>query len=146
MTGESAREQVSAGGVVIRKNSGTLEVLLIKDRFGRWTWPKGHIEPGETPERAALREINEETGLNTLRVEAKLGEQQYYFLSGDDSISKTVYVFLVEAKFGEPLNIQRSEITRGAWFSEEDALETIEYKGSRAILETGIRKFKNNCY
>lgn len=131
---------------MIRKSSGRMEILLIKDRFSRWTWPKGHIEPGETPECAALREINEETGLNTLRVETKLGEQQYCFFSGLNRVSKTVYVFLVEAKTGETLKIQPSEISDGAWFSEEDALNVIEYEGSRAILNEGIRKFKDSCY
>ena len=140
------KQQVSAGGVVIRKNDGILEVLLIKDRFGSWTWPKGHIESGETPECAALREIEEETGLRTLRIDGKLGEHQYCFLAGDEQISKTVYVFLVEAVPGEPLEIQESEVADGVWFSAEDALEKIEYEGSREILEEGIKKFKNNCY
>ena len=143
MTGGSVEKQFSAGGVVIRKNSGILEVLLIKDRFGRWTWPKGHMETGETPEETALREINEETGLNTLRIDEKLGEQQYCFSVGDDQFSKTVYMYLVEAKSGEPLNLQKSEVDDGAWFSEEDALEKIDYEGSRAILEKGIKKLKN---
>jgi 8-oxo-dGTP pyrophosphatase MutT (NUDIX family) len=143
MTGGSVEKQFSAGGVIIRKNSGVLEVLLIKDRFGSWTWPKGHMEAGETPEETALREINEETGLNTLRIDEKLGEQQYSFSVGDDQFSKTVYMYLVEAKSGEPLNLQRSEVDDGVWFSEEAALEKIDYEGSRAILEKGIKKFKN---
>ncbi len=63
-------KQFSAGGIVIKRSNGT-KVLLIKDRFGKWTWPKGHIEKGETSEDAALREITEETGLRNVSIKEK---------------------------------------------------------------------------
>jgi len=135
-------EQLSAGGVVVRMREGVVEILLIKDRFGHWTWPKGHIDKGETLEETALREIMEETGLRTLLIGRELGVQEYQFNSNDKQIFKRVHIFLVEALAEEDLVIQRSEIDQGGWFSPEDAFQKIEYSGSREILEEGIRSFR----
>jgi len=136
-----AEQQFSAGGVVIRKNEEKIEVLLIKDRFGHWTWPKGHIEDGETPGQAAIREITEETGLRTLCVLQELGRQKYTFQYAGKTIHKTVDIFLVKAVKNEKLVIQGSEIDSGRWLSAEKALELIEYEGSRNILGRGIAVF-----
>ena len=54
----------TAGGIVFRRNKkGELEFLLYQDARERWTIPKGHIEPGETAQAAAVREVGEEAGL-----------------------------------------------------------------------------------
>ena len=59
------KTEKSCGAVVLRKNQGRLQVLLIKHiNGGHWAFPKGHVEPGETEEQTALREIKEETGLS----------------------------------------------------------------------------------
>ncbi|MBT9253898.1 MAG: NUDIX domain-containing protein, partial [Brockia lithotrophica] len=55
--------EVSAGGIVYRRGARGPEILVIEDRFGRIAYPKGHLEAGETPEQAALREVEEETGI-----------------------------------------------------------------------------------
>ena len=130
--------QHAAGGIVIRKDNGKTEVLLIKDSYGRWIWPKGHIEKGETIERAAAREISEETGLTRLRVIGKIGKQEYYFTLHGTKILKTVDIFLVETDPGARLVVQTSEIQDARWFSPEEALEKIEYEGSRALLEKAL--------
>ena len=57
----------TAGGIVYRKESGNVEILLIQDAKDRWTIPKGHIEEGEQAKDTAAREIKEETGLEKLR-------------------------------------------------------------------------------
>jgi len=56
-------KEISAGGVVYRKEGDRLELLMIEDRYGKWTLPKGKQEAGEEVEETALREIREETGL-----------------------------------------------------------------------------------
>ena len=68
--------QFAAGGVVIKKDMETLRVLLIEDSYGHWTWAKGHIEDGESPEQTAVREVSEETGLADLQILEKLGKQE----------------------------------------------------------------------
>ena len=133
--------QFAAGGVVIKRGEKGAEVLLIKDSYGHWIWPKGHIEKGETPEDAAIREISEETGLKKLEVLKEIGKQKYWFTLKGERIFKTVYVFLLEASAGEKLKIQVSEIQDGQWFTPEEALKKIEYEGSRAILDKCIKAF-----
>lgn len=134
-------KQFSAGGIVVRDDNGSLEVLLIKDRFGRWTWPKGHIEKGESSEEAAVREITEETGLKDIQVLEKVGEQEYSFTLGNRGISKKVDVFLLKARGDEELEVQTAEIDKAVWFTAAEAIETIGYEGSKAILEKAISVF-----
>ena len=137
-----AENQFAAGGVVVRKKEGEAEVLLIKDSYGHWTWPKGHIEKGETPEEAAVREISEEVGLVKLEIIEELGLQKYYFTLHGKRIFKTVHVFLAEADPDEEVKVQLEEISRAEWFKTEEALGKIEYEGSRSLLEKGIKIFK----
>ena len=134
--------QFAAGGVVIKKDGDEIKILLIKDGYGHWIWPKGHIEPGEEPENTALREISEETGQHKLRVLEELGKQEYYFTLKGKKIFKTVHVFLIRSDGSEDLDIQTSEIQTGEWLSPEDALKRIEYKESRNLLKKGIEIFR----
>ena len=58
----------AAGGVIWRDDDGSREVLLVhRPKYGDWTFPKGKLEPGETDEEAAHREVLEETGLDCVR-------------------------------------------------------------------------------
>ncbi|MFH1837197.1 MAG: NUDIX domain-containing protein [Candidatus Omnitrophota bacterium] len=131
------KRQFGAGGVVISRDDG-MKVLLIKDRYGRWTWPKGHVEEGETDEETALREITEETGLKHIRIIEKIGSQEYWFTLKDEKIFKTVNIFLVESLGQEKLKIQKEEVLLAEWFSPPEALDRIEYEGSKEILEKAI--------
>jgi len=141
-----AERQFAAGGVVIKRENDELKVLLIKDSYGHWTWAKGHIEEGESPEEAAVREISEETGLSKVKIIGLLGKQEYYFTFNDKKIFKTVHVFLLNADVEEKIVVQTEEIQEAVWCSPEDALNTIEYEGSRALLEKGIKEFdKEYC-
>ena len=136
------QRQFAAGGVVLKGGAGEVKALLIKDSYGHWTWPKGHIEEGESPQEAALREVREETGLKTLKPIEELGAQEYWFNWEGEEVFKTVYIFLIEAAEGEELSIQTEEIADGEWLEADQALEKIEYEGSRALFEKGIKKYK----
>ena len=73
MSTYETKEQVSAGGVVYRRSGGRAEVALISvGEPARWQLPKGLVGRGETPLEAALREVEEETGL-ACEVVAELG-------------------------------------------------------------------------
>ena len=134
--------QTSAGGIVIKIIPEGIKVLLIKDRFGRWTWPKGHLEQGETPEEAALREIEEETGISGLEIISEVGIQKYSFSENGVEVNKIVQVFLVESKGDAVIKVQTDEISDAAWFFTGDALSKIEYEGSFDILNRALERFR----
>ena len=62
------REEVSAGGIVFRRDGDRTFYLLIRDPYRNWGFPKGHLEDGEDPSAAAVREVGEETGLGGLAI------------------------------------------------------------------------------
>jgi 8-oxo-dGTP pyrophosphatase MutT (NUDIX family) len=132
------KREISAGGVVFNRELG--KVLLIKDSYGRWALPKGHIEKGESSEQAALREISEETGLKQLTAVAKLGQVKYFYNLKGENIFKMVVFFLVEAKDTELKH--EWEIKDAKWFSPDDALETIEYANSKALMKKAVAKVR----
>ncbi len=137
-----AKREFSAGGIVIKRERGRLKILLIKDGYGRWTWPKGNIGKEESRENAALRETQEETGLKKLQIIEKLGRINYFYRLHGNLIFKTVYLFLMEAKGREKFKIQTSEIRNAKWFTPEEALETVAYKGSKETLKEAIERAK----
>lgn len=124
--------EISAGGVVYRGEPGRRQVLLIQDRHRRWCLPKGGVEAGETIEEAALREIEEETGIIG-RIEAPLGESRYTYRDHRGTINKTVYYYLVAAVDGK-IRPQRSELLDARWFSTARALQQFGYANTRHIL------------
>jgi len=132
--------ELSAGGVVYRRNGDRTEILLIRDRFGRMSFPKGKMEPGETPEQTALREILEETGISGT-IEAPLPGTEFDFQKeSGEIVHKVVRFFLVRATGGD-LRAREGEIAGAAWHSPADAwrLQLSEgYEGNNEALERAL--------
>lgn len=127
----------SAGGVVFRRDDGRASILLLRHESGKWMLPKGTIEPGETPEAVALREVREETGISHVRVVADLGEERYYFFwrSEDTYYDKTVRYFLLEFLGGEEAAPQSEEgFVACEWVPVVEAMERIKYKETREVV------------
>lgn len=137
-----ARREFSAGGIVFKNRGKDFKVLLIKDAYGRWSWPKGNIDRTEKSRDAAVREIKEEVGLKNIRILGKVGRSNYFYRLKGDLIFKTVFFFLIEATGRESLKIQKSEIKDARWFRPEEALKLIEYKGATGLLERAIEMYK----
>ncbi|UCB57209.1 MAG: NUDIX hydrolase [Candidatus Omnitrophota bacterium] len=137
-----AKREFSAGGIVFKKKDRGFEILLIKDSYGRWTWPKGKIDKGEKSLDAAVREIEEEVGLKDVDVLGRIGRTNYFYRLKGGLIFKTVFFFLMEAKGNEKLKIQKGEINDARWFKSSEALEKVEYKGAREMLEKAINMYK----
>jgi 8-oxo-dGTP pyrophosphatase MutT (NUDIX family) len=127
----------SAGGLVIdRRGTGASAALIGRvDRRGRleWVLPKGHVEDGETPEQAAVREVREETGLHA-RVVSPLGEIDYWFVVGDRRVHKTVEHFLLEATGGD-LSTEDIEVAEVAWVRLAELPARLRYASERRLLD-----------
>src|SRR3982751_5572377 len=76
-----AVREFTAGGMVFRRTGGKgkIDILMIPDRKGRWTIPKGHVEEGESFEQTAVREVGEETGLKKMAIRDKLDKIFFFY-------------------------------------------------------------------
>ena len=130
-------DEVSAGGVVVRRNpeSGEWEACLIRVRDA-WSLPKGNLDRGESPEQAALREISEETGLplDRLVVRAELPPAEYMYRRDGRLIGKIVHHYLVEAPPDAPLRPQLAEVDDAQWVPLEQAEQQVAYKDLKAAF------------
>ncbi len=126
---------MKAAGGVVKNNEG--KYLFIK-RFGIWDLPKGKIEKGETPESAALREVEEETGINRLKIIRPLNDSWHIYPWKDNYTLKQTYWFLMESDFNGTLIPQTQEdITEAVWLTPEEAKEAIgsSYRSLRENLQ-----------
>lgn len=134
-------EETSAGGLVVDLSGPRRRAALIGrlDRRGRllWSLPKGHLEAGETAEDAAVREVEEETGIRG-RVLAPLGTIDYWFVAEDRRIHKTVHHYLLEAASGE-LSDEDVEVTAVAWVPLEEVRGRLAYDGERRLVDTAAQ-------
>jgi 8-oxo-dGTP pyrophosphatase MutT (NUDIX family) len=129
-----AHVETSSGGVVFRRGTDTLDFLLIRDPYDNWGLPKGHIEGGETPAEAALREVSEETGLLELTVVTQLPTIDWFFRDRGRLIHKFCHFFLVESVEGDPEPQLTEGITECVWRSANFAIETISYSNAREVM------------
>lgn len=133
------RIETSAGGVVYRRASVDAFFLLIRDPYENWGLPKGHVERGETPEQAALREVGEETGIERLELRAPLGTIDWFFREGPDLIHKYCHFFLMETD-AEATRPQLEEgISECIWLPLPEALQTLTYDNARSVLDAAGR-------
>ncbi|CAN2230137.1 COG1051 ADP-ribose pyrophosphatase [Candidatus Nanopelagicaceae bacterium] len=131
-------DEVSAGGLVV-DTTGKLGLLIgrrdQKDASGKrilWSLPKGHIEQGETPEQAALREVQEETGIESI-IEKSLGVIDFWFMAGGKRIHKTVHHYLFRES-GGLLAAQETEVDEVAWFPLEEIIEKLAYPDEKKLI------------
>ena len=117
-----ARQEVSAGGVVVRHGDGGPLVLLIRDSYDNWGFPKGHLEPGEAAEAAALREVSEETGLARVTSRGELRTIDWYFRFRGRLIHKVCHFFLMETGDADTCPQRAEGITACRWAPFEEAL------------------------
>ena len=134
MTRGQPREETSAGGVVYRLVDGAPLYLLIRDSYRNWGFPKGHVEEGERPDGAALREVSEETGLSDLAMRGLIETIDWHFRFRGKLIHKICHFYLMET--GESLTSpQRTEgITACRWLPFDAAEELISYANARDVL------------
>lgn len=134
---EGTRVERSAGGVVTRRgDAGGPDFLVIRDRYGHWGLPKGHLEAGEDPLAAALRECAEETGVHSLQPGPHLGTIDWRFRRRGRSIHKYCDFFLLTAPAGAEPRPQTAEgISQAVWLPADEAVQRIDYENTRRIAE-----------
>lgn len=127
------RTAYSAGGVIYRVTGAQVEVALIAtDHGGRWGLPKGHVNRGETAEAAALREVEEETGLSGDIIQ-HLATIEYWFRAGTSRIHKYVDLFLIRYSSGE-VRPQEAEVDDARWFPLDDAQRLVSFERERDVI------------
>jgi 8-oxo-dGTP pyrophosphatase MutT (NUDIX family) len=131
------RFEHSAGGVVVRGTPPQAEVVLAsrRTRAGKLVWglPKGVVEPGEEPDRTALREVEEETGL-VAEIDRPLGDIQYWYVWEGERVRKTVTFFLMRAVGGDVSRHDR-EMEEVRWFPLSEGLRLAGYPSERDVLQ-----------
>ncbi|MGB8404809.1 MAG: NUDIX hydrolase, partial [Mycobacterium sp.] len=132
--------ETSAGGLVIDgldgPKDGQVAALIGRvDRRGRmlWSLPKGHIEVGETAEQTAIREVAEETGVQS-SVLAALGSIDYWFVTEGRRVHKTVHHYLMRFVGGE-LSDDDVEVTEVAWVPLKELSARLAYADERKLAE-----------
>lgn len=133
--------QVSAGGVVIREGAHGPEVLLASRRTRRgelvWGLPKGLVEPGESPEDTAVREVQEETG-HRGTVRGPIGDVSYWFVWEGTRIRKTVHFFLMDDS-GDTPGPRDQEMEEVRWFPLDQAAEVAGFASEQDVLRSAAR-------
>ena len=138
---DEARE-FSAGGVVVRGEDVAVIVPTRRAADGSRVLglPKGHLDPGETPEQAARREVREETGIDADLVE-ELGEIRYFYRRGGRRIPKTVAFFLYRYRSGDPAD-HDDEVEEARWMPLAQARRSLSYPGEREMVERALSRLR----
>ena len=156
--------EFSAGGVVVRRKTGTWWVAVIEPHFKEDSaprankkrprkvtlcLPKGTVDPGETPLEAALREVQEETGI-TARQVTKLVDSKYSYVRnwGDGArVFKVVSFFLMRYEAGRIDDVSdemRVEVRRALWLPLEEAPKKLAYGGERQVVRRAQKYLEAN--
>jgi 8-oxo-dGTP pyrophosphatase MutT (NUDIX family) len=130
---------VSAGAIILRDIGGELKIALAHHNNSpkEWVLPKGHVEPGESIEQAALREIHEEAGLANVQLINHLGTLVRQSIKPNgEVIDKTIHYYLAYAlgngQLQTPSDLRFTEV---GWFSPEQALEKVAYETDRTFMK-----------
>jgi len=146
--------EISAGGVTLlhtaegwavaaiepqKESSGSATAARKRSQKVLLALPKGLLDPGETPEQTAIREVREETGITATPI-AKLGDIKYVYVRswGDQQrVFKIVSFYLLRYHGGEIDDLSpemRLEVKRALWIPLEEAVQKLAYRGERAMI------------
>ncbi len=136
-------DQVSAGGVAFRRDKSKIEIAIVSVKPSlRWQLPKGIVDPGETPEITAVREVREEAGVETDLLELiETVEYWYQRLQYGKRIRyhKFVHFYLLQYRAGNVADHDH-EVAESRWVSFDEALEMLAFKSERGVMEKAREK------
>lgn len=136
------KREFSAGGIVLRQaqdkfSKSKWEVLLTKHSQNKhWSFPKGLIDPGQTPQEAALREVKEEGGVEA-QIQDKVGYSKYVYILKGEKIFKVVTYFLMRYVSGSPKD-HDFEVEEAGWYKPADALKQLTFSQDKELLKKAL--------
>ncbi|MBI4481717.1 MAG: NUDIX hydrolase [Acidobacteria bacterium] len=138
--------EISAGGIVYKREKGQWRVALTARKGGKvWCLPKGLVEKKERLEETAVREVREETGLEA-SIARKLGDLKYWYARKENGqtvrIFKIVHFYLMRYLSGS-IQDHDWEVDEVRWFPLDEAVEKLEYKNEKEIMEKARAALEN---
>ena len=136
--------ELSAGGAVVHDGNVIVVVPVKRDAQRRrvLVLPKGHLDPGETDELAAVREVAEETGVIAELID-KLGDVEYSYERRGRRRFKRVAFYLFEYRSGS-LDDHDQEIEEARWMRLEDATRQLTHPGEREIVRRALSRLSSD--
>jgi 8-oxo-dGTP diphosphatase len=128
------KNEFSSGGIVYKED----QFLLVENSRMKnpeekwWGFPKGHLEEGESTEQAAVREVEEETGIKAEIIQ-KIGQSKYNLTKNGENIFKVVTIYLMRFISGD-LTPQIAEVSNVIWLPYEEALKKLSYPKDKDLL------------
>lgn len=129
-----AKLETSAGGVVYRMHDGQPLFLLIRDSYKNWGFPKGHLETNEAPDAAAVREVQEETGLLNVMLDGEIDTIDWFFRFRGKLVHKVCHFFLMRTEAEDTIPQRAEGITACRWAGFDEALDLVSYANARDVL------------
>lgn len=137
--------ELTSGGIVFRITpQHKVEILLLQDPKGRWSIPKGHIEPGEKAEETAIREIGEEVNLTDIKIMGWLGKTHFRYRRIDRLVLMTTQVYLVHAQSGTEQVKKEDFYAALKWFPFDEALDAVEYEDIGKLMLLAMKKIRQS--
>jgi 8-oxo-dGTP pyrophosphatase MutT (NUDIX family) len=138
------RREFSAGGVVVRRVRGEWRLAAIRPggKENVWALPKGLIGRGESAADTAVREVEEETGVQGRLLE-KLGDVRYVYTWRGERVFKVVSFFLLRyarGRLGDIPEHFRHEVAETRWLPLAEAPRLLSYKGEREMAEKALER------
>ena len=136
----AAEREISAGGVVVRDRECVVIVPTRRAADGRrvLALPKGHVDPGETPDVTARREVREEAGVEST-VREELGDVRYVYQREGRRIAKVVTFFLLDYAAGS-VDDHDHEVEEARWMALDEAVTALTYRGERTMVARALRR------
>ena len=135
-------DQISAGGVAFRQQESKVEVAIVSVKPSlRWQLPKGIVDPGESPETTAVREVREEAGIETDLL-SLIDTIEYGYRSTKDGkpvrFHKFVHFYLLPYRDGS-VSDHDHEVAEARWVSVEEAIRMLAFKSEREVVKRALQ-------